>query len=113
MKNLNALEITVIQSILDENKSKYPFLNLHIPYLYVKNREYTGVGIYSNFEYTKEMNTEDISDLISSGKTLSIEGLEYELAYILDITNGKINFLEIVTNGNEIWDGTFTNFILE
>jgi hypothetical protein len=113
MKNLNSLEVALLQSILEENKEKYPFLLNHFPLLKVKNREYTGVGSYSNFEYTSPIDELLINDLISSKKELLINGVKNELSYVLDITNGKINFLEIVTNGNEEWNGKYENFELK
>ncbi len=110
MEKLNDLELATIKEILEANNKRYSFLKLHLQYLRVKNREYTGVGIYSNFEYSKVIDELGINDLISSPKRLMVDKIKNELSYVLDITNGKIKFLEIVTNGNESWDGTFKNF---
>lgn len=112
MKNLKNIEIAIIQAIIKENQEKYQFLNLHFPYLKVKSRECTGVGIYSNFEYSKEVVQSDVNVLLSSLKELTINNLENELSYVLYITNGKIQFLEIVTNGNEFFDGKIIDFKL-
>lgn len=113
MENLNSLEIALLKSIVEENGERYPFLVSHIPYLKVKNRELTGVGSYSNFEYLQPVNESAINTLLSSQKRLLISGLKTELSYVLDITNGKINHLEIVTNDNEEWNGKTENFTLE
>ena len=113
MEKLNSLESSIIECILIENKERYSFLNFHIPYLYIKNRECTGVGTYSNFEYAKDVSTEEINDLLSSEKRLIIKGIKNELSYTLAITKGKISFLEIITNGNEAWNGKFKSFKLE
>ena len=113
MKELNLLESALIESIVTDNKEKYPFLNLHIPFLYVSSRDYTGVGSYSNFEYTEDISPEDVSDShLSSQRELTIEGLKYELSYEIAITNGKIHYLEIVINGDKFWNGEFKNFKL-
>ena len=49
---------------------------------------------------------------MSSSKELTVANLENELTYVLDITNGKINFLEIVTNGNDSFEGEIIDFKL-
>ena len=114
MEKLNQLESSLVDSIVIENQEKYPFLNSHIHYLYVISREHTGVGLYSSFGYTEDLNSKkQVNDVISSEKILTVEGLRYELSYVLDISNGRISFLEIVTNGNELWDGKCNGFSLQ
>ena len=79
--------------------------------LKVKNREYTGVGSYTHFQYdSSKILTKDTA--ISSRKRLLIKGLEHELTYELNLTDGKIDFLEIVTNGDDKWDGKVKDFEL-
>ena len=112
MENLNNIEIAVLQAIISENQEKYQFLNLHFPYLVVKSRKYTGVGMYSNFEYSKEFVQSNVNVLLTSLKELTVDNLENELSYVLDITSGKIQFLEIVTNGNDTFQGEIINFKL-
>jgi hypothetical protein len=79
-------------------------LKEHFPYLYVSSREYTGIGIYTNFAYTKQFIPSDIKILLSSDKKLFADRLENELTYAIDITDGRFNFLEIVSNGEDILD---------
>lgn len=112
LENLNALEIALVKAVIEENVIKYPFLFFQFAFLKVKNREYTGVGSYSNFEYTKPVDESTINTILSSKKRLLISGLKTELSYVLDITNGKINYLEIVTNNNEEWNGKTESFTL-
>lgn len=112
MGNLNNIEIAVLQAIINENQEKYQFLNLHFPYLVLKSREYTGVGMYTNFEYSKEFEQSDVNVLLTSLKGLTVNNLENELSYVLYITNGKIEFLEIVTNGNDSFYEEIINFKL-
>ncbi len=104
MKKLNKFETAIMDSIISENKSKFSFLEKQYSQLNVKSRENTGVGIYINFQLIKKNKFKDINTLLSSSKTLSIPGFENELTYILDIKDGKINFLEIVTNGKDQFD---------
>ncbi|MGB0356674.1 MAG: hypothetical protein ACPGC9_00350 [Cytophagales bacterium] len=41
--------------MISSGGEQYPGIEKHIPYLQVKSREYTGVGMYVNFVYqTKE-----------------------------------------------------------
>lgn len=112
-KNLNKLEQAIINEIVEFNKKDYPYIGVHVPYLKIKLREATGVGMYVHFEYSKEgenieiENSEDI--YLSSDKSLDLDGLEYGLNYELNITKGKIDFLELATNGED-WDGNYENF---
>ncbi len=101
MEELNELEKVLLLAIIDYNKQKYSFLETHYPHLYVKNREFTVVGLYTMFEYKKDIICNDINDFIVSDKSLFVDGFECELTYELNITKGKIDFLEIVTNGDK------------
>lgn len=113
MEKLNKIEIEILQEIIKENRVMYPFLEMHLQYLHVKNRDYTGVGIYTYFLYSKEFEKNNINTLLSSAKDLTVTGLENELSYVLDITNGKANFLEIVTNGEDTLERGLINFKLD
>lgn len=95
-------------SILERLATKYPNIKLHIPFLKVESREITGVGMYINFSYCKpieetlEFETDNTS--ISTNETIEIEGLKYGLGYEVDVTDGKIKFIELVTYGED-WNG--------
>lgn len=102
MEKMNNIEKAILQAIIKENRSSYSFLEEHYSYLYVESRKYTNVGIYINFGYAKQFSSSDINILLSSRETLIADNLKNELAYVLAITNGKINFLEITTNGNDL-----------
>ncbi len=112
-KHLNKLERAIISEIVKFNKKEYSSIELHIPYLNIKFREATGIGMYVHFEYSKEGgnfnidNSEEIC--LSSNKQLELDNLEYGLNYELNITNGKFDFLELVTNGED-WDGSYEYF---
>jgi hypothetical protein len=108
MKCLNKLEL----EILDHVSDKYPMIKSHLPFLQVKNREITGVGIYVNLVY-RENPVEKIDILnssLNSNEIIQMDGLKDGLNYEIDITDGRINFIEIVSNG-ESWDGSINNFI--
>lgn len=111
---LNFLEEAILNEIACHNGEKYLFLKKHISQLVVKSREYTRVGCYVTFEYlTNELpHLCTGSTYMSSSKSLELDTLKYGLNYDLNITNGVIDFLELVTNG-ESWDGNYTSFTLE
>ena len=112
MNKLNNIEIELLQAIIKDNENNYPFLEIHFPYIYVKSREYSGVVIYVNFEYSKYFEFNDLNVLITSSKCLTVDILENELSYVLNITNGRIDFLEIVTNGEDVLNNEINNFVL-
>jgi hypothetical protein len=110
MDELNQFELAILNKIADE----YSILKIHIPFLIVKSREATGVGIYVHFSYKGQPNNIVLIDpggyfALSSMDTLEMEGLKYGLAYEISITDGLIDFLELVTYGED-WDGTIRNF---
>ena len=114
MEKLNGLEIALLKAIIDENKNMYPFLEEHFNHLRVSKRTFTGVGIYTDFQYELNVRGNNPDVLLSSQKQLIMQGLTNEVTYVLDITNGKIAFLEIVTNGNDVLedDKEISNFRL-
>lgn len=103
-------ELDVLHSILDEQKEKYPALYEQISYLVVRSRELTGVGEYVNFDLPDDprIPTESgQSDLVlMANKMIEMDGLSLGLAFAIDVTGGRINFLELVTYDDEQWDGT-------
>jgi hypothetical protein len=107
---LNNLEVAILNAIINENINKYPFLLEHFKYLTVLSREFTGVGMYTNFGYNFDFNNNKIdksmNTFMTSRKSLLIDGFEHEISYELNITNGKIDFLEIVTNENTLFNNT-------
>lgn len=101
--SLNKIEIAVLQAIINENKNIYPFLEDHYRSLYVINREMTGVGFYTNLWYQEEPNDTNlkINTCLSSTKTLLFDWFNFPINYELAIDNGKMLFLEFVTNCSE------------
>ena len=115
MEKLYDIEAQIIIAIINDNKNNFPFLEEHYRYLVVKSRENTGVGFYIYFSYTHPFDKGNINTLLSSQKTLTVDGFEDELSYVLDITDGYIDCLEIVTNGNDMFekDEVFYKFNLK
>ena len=108
MEQLTHLESTLLKGLTE----KYPSLESHIPYLKVKDREITKVGMMVNFEYTNaenELNFEDINALFSGGELIEIKSLKQGLSYVIDVTAGQISYIEFTTYA-ENWNGQFGDY---
>ena len=114
---LNKLEFALLQEILkyNYNKDNIDYLLAHIPFISVEKREFTGVGFYVNFEYTKDdylRIDQKISMSLSSSKSLKFDTFQEYFSCELDVSNGRINYLEIVTYKSG-WNGLYNSFELE
>jgi hypothetical protein len=108
---MNELEKAILNEIAKTHSDLKESLSKHFSVLRIKNREFTGVGIYVNFEY-------DNSDLplipknhLTGNAELKIPNLEFPVNYEIAITNGLISFMELVANGSE-WNGKYDGFNL-
>lgn len=104
MLQLNKFEIFLLKRLAIE----YPFIANHVPFLKVESRDKTGVGMYINLiydsTYSDDISAEGENFSVSTNETIEISGLKYGLSYEVDITKGKIKFIELVTYGEQ-WDG--------
>jgi hypothetical protein len=109
MEALKNFELSVLKRL----SKRYPCINSHLPYLSVLSRECTGVGMYINFKYIEKGNQlkaiEPMNGAISTNETIVLANLKHGLCFEVDILNGKINFIELVTYGEE-WDGSIQSF---
>jgi len=108
MEQLTDIESTLLNGLIQ----KYPSLKSHIPFLKVKVRTILKVGMTVDFEYTDpehELSFEDINALFSNGENIEIKGLKQGLGYVIDVTYGKIIYLEFTTYG-ENWNGKFGDY---
>lgn len=83
-----------------------------IKYLKIKDIEFTWVWYYINFYYDKKIGSlfpSNVSSL-SCNKILFINDFKEHFDFELSITNGKIDFLEIVTYWNFDWDWKIQSF---
>lgn len=109
LEPLNEFESALINSIFDfKHQQAFPDFWKQIPYLRVSVREFTGVGCYTTFCLLKEgeqyINTKYAVNALSTDSIIKMEGLQNMLFYELSVTDGKLDFLEIVTL-DEPWDG--------
>lgn len=108
MQQLTNLESTLLNGLIQ----KYPTLKSHIPYLKVKERKITATGMEVNFEYLnaeEELSFEDINALFSGEEYIEIKSLKQGLGYVIDITDGKISYIEFTTYG-EKWNGKLDDY---
>ena len=108
MNQLNDLESILLNSLVE----KYPSLKSHIPFLKVTERKITKSGMIVDFEYTnpeEEIIFDDINALFSNGENIEVKGLKQGLGYVIDITDGKISYLEFTTYG-EVWNGELGDY---
>ena len=107
MDELNHFELAILEKLSEANSE----IKKHIPYLRVKHRKTTGVGMYINFIYANT--TESLEYIkayhLSTNGYLKMEGLKDGLIDDTNITNGKIDFIELVTY-DEPWDGLIRDF---
>lgn len=68
--------------------------------------------MYVNFGCSRSIENLKITDTaISTNEKIEIEGLIYGLGYEVDISEGKIKFIEFITYG-ENWNGSIGNFLI-
>lgn len=112
MNKLNSLETEIIELIVKlepENRSIY---EEHLPLLRVKEREFSGIGVFSHFEYTRTPEKLFPEKKFSStDKLIKIDSREADIQDNLLFENGLISMLELVT-WNDEWNGEYKNFQL-
>jgi hypothetical protein len=86
--------------------------------LKVKSRNFSSVGGYINF-YLGYSNQAQVHPgipaenlVLSAPYLLRVRGTDDYMSFELDVTKGKINFIELVVDGNWVWDLSFDNLEL-
>jgi hypothetical protein len=110
--NLNDLEISLLETFV----FSFPFFKTHISKLNVVEREATGVGMFIRFTYLDsngiDLDNRYLNTGLATDHNIQLNNLEFGLAYEVGITNSKIDFIELVTYGED-WDGTYDTFKIE
>ena len=108
MNELNTLELTLLKGLVE----KYPALKSHLDVLKVASRKNTATGLIVTFEYeNSEIEFGEINALFSNEENIEIKKLKKGLNYVIDITMGRIETLELSTY-EEKWDGVIGEFKL-
>ena len=107
-------ELDVLHATLDDQRQKYPALYGQIPFLSVRSRELTGVGAYINFDLPDDprvpIEPGRPDTVLTANKTIEMDDPPSGMSFAIDIAGGRINFLELVTFGDETWDGTVGHY---
>ncbi|WP_029274369.1 hypothetical protein [Pedobacter borealis] len=110
MTELKEFERLLLKTIIKDNPEKFGYLAEHLDFIRIETTKTTGTGLYINFVYLKEFQEEEFENgLLSAEAKLTAPNLKNELTYCLDVTNCKIDSLEILTNEKENWDGDLEN----
>ena len=110
MTELKEFEHLLLKTIIKGNSEKFGYLSEHLDFIRIETTKITGTGLYVNFVYLKEFQEEEFENgLLSAEAKLTAPSLKNELTYCLDVTNCKIDSLEILTNEKENWDGDLEN----
>lgn len=110
MTELKEFERLLLKTIIKDNPEKFGYLSEHLDFIRIETTKTTGTGLYINFVYLKEFQEEEFQNgLLSAEAKLTAPNLKNELTYCLDVTNCKIDSLEILTNEKENWDGNLEN----
>lgn len=96
---LSPLERALVELVAAEN---WP--DFRVDALQVKRRENTGAGRYTYFEDSGNQRLPD-GTYTAQGRFLQMQGIRDGLAFLVDVSAGVINYLEIAVYGNEGWDG--------
>ena len=92
-------------AILERMATRHPTLREHLGQLHVLSREFTGVGCFTTFL----CDDSGPQSVITMG-VVHMPGVPNGLDTVLFCRGGRPDYLEIVTCGNETWDGTFDGF---
>lgn len=110
MTELKEFERLLLKTIIKDNSEKFGYLSEHLDFIRIETTKTTGTGLYLNFVYLKEFQEEEFENgLLSAEAKLTASNLKNELTYCLDVTNCKIDSLEILTNEKESWDSDLEN----
>lgn len=96
---LSSLERTIVEIVAKENWSAF-----RVECLRVKKREDTGVGRYVHFEDTCEQTLVD-GTYGAQGRIVEMEGIKRGLYFVIEVSSSRIDYLELVTGGDDSWDG--------
>jgi len=100
-KNFIEFEKIVIEKLLDGDNEVLKILRKQYGQSSIKNREYTGHGFYTYFSIPDNIEKLNNKNFQFGDVGANIEGLCNGVGFLLFITNGKLDFLEGYTYGEE------------
>ena len=98
-EDLSPLERRCIELIANDNWPSFRLDGLR-----VLRRESTGVG---KFVTLRDLHQQHLSDNVyeTRASRIEMEGVELGLDLSITVSDGRIDFLELVTPGDDGWDG--------
>lgn len=112
-KKFEILEKMVVEKILSGDDRVLDILRKQYNDSVVESREFTGAGFYTTFKINDSApmlvgkNSFQLGDVIGT-----IKGVKYGVGFVLFIKDGKIDFLEGYTYGEEKWPENIEDFRL-
>jgi hypothetical protein len=109
----NELEIIILKDIVNYQLRTHGLnLTRQLESLEIKKREFTGFGIYVHFELENQddltLNLGEIKPYVASPIEIYLDTLEHQISFELNLNNkGQFDFLEIVPNGVNKWNGQY------
>jgi hypothetical protein len=94
MKNLTALEQTVIQALLDGDDDILTVLREQLKATLVAKREMTGMGFYTTFEVSADVPRAGNQSFKFSDVMASLPGLKHGAGFLLYVKLGVLQMLE-------------------
>lgn len=102
-----------MKKLLEGNNQTLNILRQQYENAEIKELELTGSGFYANFEISQ------IAPRLQTNKSFQIgdlygeiRGVQDGVGFVLFITNGKLDFLEGYTYGDEPWPENLSNYLL-
>lgn len=97
---LSALERTCVELVAQHNWPSFRCDGLE-----ATRRENTGVGRYVHLNDSLNQLLVDGTYGPAPGRTIEMRGVQHGLDFAVDVSGGRINHLELVTSGDDGWDG--------
>lgn len=101
----NEFELAILHRIAEDESSLRPLLLR----LHVLSREYTGVGCFTNFLHEEHAH-EPARRVLDLNAVITIPGVPNGLGAVLFLEDNHPAFLEVVSFGEDHWDGRFDGF---
>jgi len=102
---LTPLELKCVELVAQHN-----WTNFRSDGLRVKHRKRTGVGRYVYLEDALNQPLADGEYGPEPSRTIEMDGLELGLDFVVAVTSGRIDYLELVTPSDSGWDGEERNW---
>ena len=105
---LTTFELAVVSKMLE---GKAPDILEHLTCLRVRERQFTGAGMYVHFTYVGEGSQKArITKTFKIEANATIEGIPNDGGFILYIDAGCISTLEAYTYGSDVWPSHVDRF---